>query len=115
MPCAIATVRLTKAPVRAVDGGRKRGRALSQTGSGSPGPSQPRSQGRADLLQDVARGLRGRSKDVLALLGMLSVDFVSPQHVQAFLVSLKDQCGAQRHTTAAQCVMRAIVQPCAVS
>jgi hypothetical protein len=46
------------------------------------------------LLQDVRSSLGSIAKDVLTMLRLLSLDFITPQHVRAFLEALEEHDGA---------------------
>lgn len=64
----------------------------SEDGDDAAEPSEE--QRRAALLREVGKDLGGSAKDVLTMLAVLSLDFVTPQHVQAFLEKLKCHDGA---------------------
>lgn len=74
----------------AVESGRKRARCTSQHSSQTQLSPAEQAERDLEVMQGIARSLGTRAKDLLTLLGLLRIDFVSPQHVQAFLVSIPD-------------------------
>ena len=83
--------------VRAVVTSHKRRKVAargSEDGDDAAEPSEE--QRRAALLREVGKDLGGSAKDVLTMLSVLSLDFVTPQHVQVFLEELNCHDGALR-------------------
>jgi hypothetical protein len=74
----------------AVESSRKRVRSTSQLSSQAHSPPAVQGKHDAEVMQGIARSLGTRAKDLLALLGLLHTEFVSPQHVQAFLIAVPD-------------------------
>lgn len=90
----------------AVFGGRKRGPGAisSQTPSqtpagardvaaGSPGSPEAREEQMANLLGELRQRLRARSREVLVLVRVAAVDFVTPASVLALLDTLSSLPG----------------------
>ena len=75
------------------DGEDDAGALATSDANGSVSIEQ-RSARRATALQEVRRALGSSSKDVLAMLRLLSMELLSPAHVQGFVQSLQGHAGA---------------------